>query len=141
MGDGRQGEARGQLRLERDGRPATGARRRPARAGADPAADQGPPAFRGGLDHGRLRVSRQAAARAGRGLHLRRLSDRDHLVASDPGGRGHRAQELARTPLHLVAFGEDRDGELYLVDHDRTHQIYRLVRNPAAKGKSDFPGG
>ena len=48
-------------------------------------------------------------------------------------------QELARTPLHLVAFGESSDGELYLIDHDRTHQIYRLVRNPAAKDQSDFP--
>jgi uncharacterized repeat protein (TIGR03806 family) len=48
-------------------------------------------------------------------------------------------KELARTPLHLVAFGENRDGELYLLDHDRTHQIDRLVRNPAAKGRSDFP--
>ena len=50
-------------------------------------------------------------------------------------------RELARTPLHLVAFGEDREGELYLLDHDRTHQIYRLVRNPAAKGRATSPGG
>ena len=48
-------------------------------------------------------------------------------------------RELARTPLHLVAFGETHDGELYLLDHDRTHQIYRLVPNPAAKVAHDFP--
>ncbi len=48
-------------------------------------------------------------------------------------------QELARTPIHLAAFGESNDGELYLVNHDRTHQIYRLIRNPAAKAKHDFP--
>lgn len=48
-------------------------------------------------------------------------------------------QELARTPLHLVAFGENNDGELYLIDHDRSHQIYRLVPNAAAKTRSDFP--
>jgi uncharacterized repeat protein (TIGR03806 family) len=48
-------------------------------------------------------------------------------------------KELARTPLHLVAFGENRQGELYLLDHDRTGQIYRLVRNPAATARSDFP--
>jgi uncharacterized repeat protein (TIGR03806 family) len=48
-------------------------------------------------------------------------------------------KELARTPLHLVAFGETGEGELYLLDHDRTHQIYRLVRNPAAAARSDFP--
>jgi uncharacterized repeat protein (TIGR03806 family) len=47
--------------------------------------------------------------------------------------------ELARTPLHLVAFGESYNGELYLLDHDRTHQIYRLVRNPASKNVTDFP--
>ncbi len=53
---------------------------------------EGPPPFRGRLDHGRLRVSRDPTARAGRRLHLRRLSDRDRLVAPDPGGRGRRAQ-------------------------------------------------
>ena len=49
------------------------------------------------------------------------------------------ASELARSPLHLVAFGESHDGELFLIDHDRTHQIYRLVPNPAAKAKDHFP--
>ncbi len=48
-------------------------------------------------------------------------------------------QELARSPLHLVAFGESQDGELFLIDHDRTHQIYRLIPNPAAKAKDNFP--
>ena len=48
-------------------------------------------------------------------------------------------RELARTPLHLVAFGESNDGELYLIDHDRTHQIYRLVPNTPAKVSSEFP--
>jgi uncharacterized repeat protein (TIGR03806 family) len=48
-------------------------------------------------------------------------------------------RELAKTPLHLVAFGETHDGELYLVDYDRTHQIYRLVPNAAAKVTSNFP--
>ncbi len=48
-------------------------------------------------------------------------------------------QELARTPIHLAAFGQSLDGEVYLVDHDRTHQVYRLVRNPAATVKHEFP--
>jgi len=48
-------------------------------------------------------------------------------------------RELARTPLHLAAFGEDGAGELYLIDHDRTHQIYRLVPNASSKIASDFP--
>jgi uncharacterized repeat protein (TIGR03806 family) len=47
--------------------------------------------------------------------------------------------ELARTPVHLAAFGVSNAGELYLVDHDRTHQIYRLARNPAATARRDFP--
>ena len=61
------------------------------------------------------------------------LSDRHRLGPALRGRDGHLAAELARTPLHLVAFGETNDGELYLLDHDRTHQIYRLVPNPAAK--------
>ena len=48
-------------------------------------------------------------------------------------------RELARTPLHLVAFGETHDGELYLLDHDRTHQIYRLVPNSAPKNAARIP--
>ena len=48
-------------------------------------------------------------------------------------------RELARTPVHLVAFGESNRGELYLLDHDRTHQVYRLVQNPAVTTVSDFP--
>ncbi len=47
--------------------------------------------------------------------------------------------ELARTPLHLVAFGETNDGELLLVDHDRTHQIYRLVPSPGTSSRPSFP--
>jgi glucose/arabinose dehydrogenase len=86
VGDGLQGEARGQLRLEHHGRAAAGALRRPARAGAHPVPDEGPSPFRGRLDDGRLRLSRDPVPRAGRGLHLRRLPDRDRLGAPDPGG-------------------------------------------------------
>ena len=48
-------------------------------------------------------------------------------------------QELARTPLHLVAFGETDSGELLLVDHDRTHQIYRLTPYKALESQRKFP--
>ena len=41
---------------------------------------------------------------------------------------------LADTPLQLVAFGEDRAGELYLLDYERTRQLHRLIPNPAAHG-------
>ena len=48
-------------------------------------------------------------------------------------------RELAHTPLHLVAFGESNDGELYLLDHDRTHQVYRLVPNRTTTATDSFP--
>jgi uncharacterized repeat protein (TIGR03806 family) len=48
-------------------------------------------------------------------------------------------KELARTPLHLAAFGETNDGELLLVDHDRTHQIYRLTPNQVTAATHNFP--
>jgi uncharacterized repeat protein (TIGR03806 family) len=48
-------------------------------------------------------------------------------------------KELARSPLHLAAFGETNDGELLLVDHDRTHQIYRLTPNPSNGAAQNFP--
>jgi uncharacterized repeat protein (TIGR03806 family) len=48
-------------------------------------------------------------------------------------------KELARTPLHLAAFGETNDGELLLVDHDRTHQIYRLTPNADTAATQNFP--
>jgi putative heme-binding domain-containing protein len=47
--------------------------------------------------------------------------------------------EIAQTPLQLVSFGEDLNGELYLVDYQRTQKIYRLVPNPAKASKSAFP--
>jgi putative heme-binding domain-containing protein len=48
---------------------------------------------------------------------------------------------LADTGLRLVSFGEDSAGELYLVEHERTNQIYRLVPNRVRSGAEgrDFP--
>jgi uncharacterized repeat protein (TIGR03806 family) len=57
----------------------------------------------------------------------------------EKGGKVTWQSELARTPLHLVAFGETNDGELLLVDHDRTHQIYTLVPSPAIPSRNTFP--
>jgi uncharacterized repeat protein (TIGR03806 family) len=56
-------------------------------------------------------------------------------------GRGVTWQgELAETPLHLVSFGEDVRGEVYLIDHDRTGQVYRLVKNPdLGREAREFP--
>jgi uncharacterized repeat protein (TIGR03806 family) len=47
--------------------------------------------------------------------------------------------ELADTGLRLVAFGEGAKGELYLVEHERSNQVYRLVPNTAPRGPGDFP--
>ena len=47
---------------------------------------------------------------------------------------------LATSPLRLVSFGNDRFGDLYLLDYEQTNQIYRLVPNPEAReGRADFP--
>lgn len=48
-------------------------------------------------------------------------------------------QELAQTPLQLVAFGEDKSGEIYLLDYERTRQIHRLVANPDSGRNVEFP--
>jgi uncharacterized repeat protein (TIGR03806 family) len=57
----------------------------------------------------------------------------------EKGGSVTWQNELARTPLHLVAFGETNDGELLLVDHDRTHQIYSLVPSSGTSSRTTFP--
>jgi putative heme-binding domain-containing protein len=48
-------------------------------------------------------------------------------------------EELAQTPLQLVGFGEDHQGELYLVDYQRSQQIYRFARNTPTGGHENFP--
>ena len=47
--------------------------------------------------------------------------------------------ELADTPLQLVSFGEDNEGEVYAVDFQRTHQIYQFVPDTAADTAAAFP--
>lgn len=47
--------------------------------------------------------------------------------------------ELARTPLALVSFGETLNGELYLVDYERSNTIHRLIPNPQAGQQANFP--
>jgi len=46
-------------------------------------------------------------------------------------------QELVDTALKVVSFGQDKEGELYIVDFNGTLQ--RLVPNPAAHQISTFP--
>jgi uncharacterized repeat protein (TIGR03806 family) len=55
------------------------------------------------------------------------------------GGRVSWRAELADTGLRLVSFGEDNQGELYLIEMERTNQVYRLIPNPASGAAGKFP--
>jgi putative heme-binding domain-containing protein len=46
---------------------------------------------------------------------------------------------LADTGLRLAAFGEDSAGELYLVEHERSNQVFRLVPEQKPKASGLFP--
>jgi putative heme-binding domain-containing protein len=49
-------------------------------------------------------------------------------------------REIARCPLHIVAFGEDHNGELLFLSYDDVGAIHRLVKNDAsARGNAKFP--
>lgn len=48
-------------------------------------------------------------------------------------------EELASTPLHIVSFASDRDGEVILSDHQSKGGLYRLVRNDVTVRTNDFP--
>jgi hypothetical protein len=48
-------------------------------------------------------------------------------------------KELVDTSLQIVAFGEDHDGELYIVDYERTGRIYRLIPNRKEDNSQAFP--
>jgi putative heme-binding domain-containing protein len=48
-------------------------------------------------------------------------------------------ERLAETPLSLVAFAEHHSGELYLLDYQRSQQVFRLVRNDVQSDESEFP--
>ena len=47
-------------------------------------------------------------------------------------------REIADTTLRVVAFGEDGDGEFYILDHP-AGTIHRLIPNPSRNRSSDFP--
>ncbi len=55
------------------------------------------------------------------------------------GGRVTSHKELAQTPVQLVSFGEDNAGEIYLVDYQRSQQIYQLVPNVDNGQHVNFP--
>lgn len=46
-------------------------------------------------------------------------------------------QELVDTPLQIICFGEDKSGELYVVDY--AGGIYQLEKNPVSNAHLNFP--
>jgi putative heme-binding domain-containing protein len=49
-------------------------------------------------------------------------------------------RELVQSPLHIVAFGEDNDGELYFMSYDMAGAVHQLVPNNAVQGThTKFP--
>jgi putative heme-binding domain-containing protein len=54
------------------------------------------------------------------------------------GDKTKEMPEIARPSVRIVAFGEDREGELYFLDHDNG-QIYTLEQNDAASQNVRFP--
>jgi putative heme-binding domain-containing protein len=56
-------------------------------------------------------------------------------------GRVVSHREIAQSPLHIVAFGEDHDGELYFLSYDeKAGAVHRLVKNDITAGQhTKFP--
>ncbi len=47
--------------------------------------------------------------------------------------------ELADTPLQLVSFGEDNEGEVYALDFERSKLVYKFVPNGGGDDARSFP--
>ncbi len=47
--------------------------------------------------------------------------------------------ELANSPLQLVSFGEDNEGEVYALDFERSRQVYKLVPDRGGDASKSFP--
>jgi putative heme-binding domain-containing protein len=54
------------------------------------------------------------------------------------GDRATEMPEIARPSVRIVAFCDDRDGEIYFLDHEGG-TIHTIERNHAGAGKVDFP--
>ena len=54
------------------------------------------------------------------------------------GDRTKEMPEIARPSVRIVAFGEDRDGELYFLDYDGG-TLHTIERNDAGARNTDFP--
>jgi putative heme-binding domain-containing protein len=54
------------------------------------------------------------------------------------GGRTKEMPEIARPSVRIVAFGEDRDGELYFLDYDGG-TVHTIEKNDGEARNADFP--
>jgi putative heme-binding domain-containing protein len=54
------------------------------------------------------------------------------------GDRTKEMPEIARPSVRIVAFGEDKDGELYFLDYDNG-TVHTIQRNDATAQNNDFP--
>lgn len=54
------------------------------------------------------------------------------------GDRTKEMPEIARPSVRIVAFGEDKDGELYFLDHDNG-TVHTIERNDPGARNTDFP--
>ena len=110
------------------------------RADADhPAGSVATSAYRGGVDHRRVTFIM--------GQNFRRCSNQymfgdweTRRIWAAPVGRKNagKYKTIAQTDQRVVAFGEDPQGELYIVDYEGGG-IYRLGRNPAVGSERTFP--
>lgn len=50
-----------------------------------------------------------------------------------------RQEEIADTPFAIVTFAQGEDGEIYFAHFADPSTVHRLVRNPAAERRADFP--
>ena len=48
-------------------------------------------------------------------------------------------KEIADTRLRIIAFAQDDDGEIYVLDHDYDQRLYRLTPAPAVDKSREFP--
>lgn len=54
-------------------------------------------------------------------------------------GKSYSHQQLTRTTLRIVAFAQDRRGNIYVLDHDNSGKIFRLVYTPTSRQETHFP--
>src|SRR5437899_11827003 len=54
------------------------------------------------------------------------------------GDRTKEMPEIARPSVRIVAFGEDKDGELYFLDYDGG-TVHTIEKNDGTAKNSDFP--